>query len=477
MHIRTRLYVWLALIGASLAIGAGASFAPAPSGQPPVVAAGIGVQRVLMAASQYAPSWQWDARSGALPAGATFTRASGRSCVNSSGLIVQLANDVPCFYYDPSNPGTPWGWLGEQQSTNTIANSTDLTGWGGNLVQALNFTVAPDGTTTAAKHTEHAALTNSLYYRYVSTSWTSGNLSGLSMFFKAGTRGYAFVSMSTDTPQNCAGAVVDIASGAVTETRVGSSSGTVVFTTVQRFPNGWVRVGLAAKVTGAGTKYIEWGIAGQATGNTWSTFCEAASTGDGTGYLYAWGYQFETTQVGISSYIPTSGSGATRSQDVLTMPITAVRGWNGTRGAAMAAAGRRMTNSDTTDSYAFNLNPGSLSVNEVSHRFGFVSTDTRWGGVMTSGGVGQFNLASTSLRPGLFVRSKQALGWSTTAGTEAQNGVLETAANVTGSYSLPVGLTTLDIGRRGGGAFNGVLESLAFYPGPRSAAFIQQVSK
>lgn len=48
------------------------------------------------------PSFTLDATTGALPASATFTRASGATIVNSRGYIEEVAVNAPRFTYDPA---------------------------------------------------------------------------------------------------------------------------------------------------------------------------------------------------------------------------------------------------------------------------------------------------------------------------------------------------------------------------------------
>jgi len=52
--------------------------------------------------------------------------------------------------------------------------------------------------------------------------------------------------------------------------------------------------------------------------------------------------------------------------------------------------------------------------------------------------------------------------------------VLSTAS---GSFMLPVAPSTMAIGYRNTGQLNGTIESIAYYAGARSDAFIQAVSR
>ena len=60
-----------------------------------------------------------------LPSYITFTRASARTCWNSSGVMVALGNDVPCLDHNPVTLA-PRGLLIEGQRTNLLLNSASL---------------------------------------------------------------------------------------------------------------------------------------------------------------------------------------------------------------------------------------------------------------------------------------------------------------------------------------------------------------
>ncbi len=77
------------------------------------------------------PALDLDFRTGVLPAGLTFTRASTATRVNASGLIETVAADVPRFDYDPVTLAIK-GLLVEEARTNLVTNSSaevNLTGW------------------------------------------------------------------------------------------------------------------------------------------------------------------------------------------------------------------------------------------------------------------------------------------------------------------------------------------------------------
>lgn len=82
----------------------------------------LALATVLVAWVGNGPGISWDFRSGVLPPRMTFTRASTKSCFNSSGSLVSLAVNVPCFDYDPVTH-VPKGLYAEPQTTNLFLTS------------------------------------------------------------------------------------------------------------------------------------------------------------------------------------------------------------------------------------------------------------------------------------------------------------------------------------------------------------------
>ncbi|MFG1413981.1 hypothetical protein V5G24_23040 [Xanthobacter sp. VTT E-85241] len=60
-----------------------------------------------------------------LPSFVSFTRASGRTCIDGSGVMRVIGNDVPCFDYNPATLA-PRGLLIEGARTNILLNSNIL---------------------------------------------------------------------------------------------------------------------------------------------------------------------------------------------------------------------------------------------------------------------------------------------------------------------------------------------------------------
>lgn len=92
------------------------------------------------------------AATNSVPSGLVYASAGARWCWNSSGSLVQLAANVPCFDYDPATL-LPRGIRSEPQRVNLLTYSSSFTaGWTNSSgATTLNYAMSPDGTTDAAR--------------------------------------------------------------------------------------------------------------------------------------------------------------------------------------------------------------------------------------------------------------------------------------------------------------------------------------
>lgn len=122
-----------------------------------------GWPRVRRAAGA-APSTTFDASTGVLPVGATFSRASGATRVDHRGYLEEVAADAPRYTYDPAltynlvpnpwgdgaaagSPGTPpagWSWNSGSVSGFSIAQAVAVRSGVAGISGAINYT--PTGT-------------------------------------------------------------------------------------------------------------------------------------------------------------------------------------------------------------------------------------------------------------------------------------------------------------------------------------------
>ena len=85
--------------------------------------------------------------------------------------------------------------------------------------------------------------------------------------------------------------------------------------------------------SGVGSGYLSFGLAGAATGNTFSVYGDVVFATSGTESFYLWGAQAEAGSF-ATSYIPTAASSVARSADTASMTGTNFSSWyNATAGA------------------------------------------------------------------------------------------------------------------------------------------------
>ena len=184
-----------------------------------------------------------------------------------------------------------------------------------NVTQTANTVVAPDGTTTGTTLTD-TAVTNTFNVQQ-NKPGTAGAYTG-SMYFQAGTIGYAYVQVTDGTFRYTV--LINLSTGAfATSSSTGSPTGTS-YTITQ--VGSWWRLAVTVNLTGS-TIYLLGGLSN--TASPTFSFGNAQYTGTGTGTIYVWGAQLEqrssvtaynaTTTTPITNYIP----------QLLTAPINAPR--------------------------------------------------------------------------------------------------------------------------------------------------------
>lgn len=283
-----------------------------------------GSDRTLALDLQFQKDAAFVSRRGPVP---TFTRASQGWCVNSSGIIVPAAVNVPRPDYDPTTL-VSLGIKNEPQSTNLCLWSEDLTNaaWFAlETTASANQGVAPDGAATADIVAE--TTVNSIHYRRMAAAnITSGTAYTASIWVKKGTGatapdwiGFALPAAGFSTAQ--------FVSFNVTTGAFGLSAGTMTYTAKQ-YPNGFWRVTCTATAgaTGAfGYMFVVF------TNNT-NVSTSPTYAGQTTSNVFAWGGQFEALNY-ATSYIPTTSAAVVRSADLFSYTGGAFSGfWNASEG-------------------------------------------------------------------------------------------------------------------------------------------------
>lgn len=242
----------------------------------------------------------------------TFSRASTGTFIGSDGLVQTAASGVPRFDYNGAT-GESLGLLVEPARTNTMWPSIISAGtWTySNITPTYNATTAPDGTNTATLLTPNAGFN---FFRAKNAATHPAGPGMISFYAKSNGLGWVGIASGLDAPFDFqySNAAYNVLTGASRTSFIGSNG--YKFNSAINVGNGWWRVFIEyyGALPGGDWNFI--GLTTNADGNIVDS-----STANGTSGMYVWGVQFELG-THPTSYIPTSGSSATRAADVLTIP-------------------------------------------------------------------------------------------------------------------------------------------------------------
>ena len=420
--------------------------------------------RIGLRASAFVPTWQWDfSRKLAMPAGVTFTRASAATCFDSAGVLRAASSNVARFDYDPVTLRS-LGYLTECASTNLNTYSELFSNGSWNKSRSsvtANAATAPDGTSNAMKLTEDSTASNThqLYQNY---SVTSGTIYTISIFAKAGERTWLNLQFF-GSGFTSGGAWFDLANGLV-----GTVNGSV-FAQIRPVGNGWYRCSAYSTAIATGSTPVVYQLS---SGNGVSAY-----SGDGVSGLYVWGAQFETGPNGhATSYIPTAGTSVTRAQDLATMPLTSLTGWDANQGGVATCTSRIYSRNQNAsfDNPGLYFNQNGGSTNAIFLNPKNRSADTTYGGWSSSGPNGGSS-RQVSTVPAEFTRFRMAVGWGSARSSTARGQTLVTGS---GTFSLPTNaMNQLTFGSYFTTNLNGAIEQAAYFKGERYPTFVQRASQ
>jgi hypothetical protein len=248
----------------------------------------------------------------------TFTRASTGTFVDSDGVVRSAGNDVPRFDHNPLT-GECLGLLPEEQRQNLLLRSEEFeTTWSTSNLLAfgsgseVNAAVAPNGTLTADKLIENttASATHNVSQ---AITFTSGTTYTLSVYAKTAGRNIR-LGLPVAAFGSAVSATFDLTTGSLTAT---ANSPTA--TSISALPDGWFRISITASATSTASATPSFNLISGANSITY--------TGDGTSGIYLWGAQLEAGSGPPTSYIPTTGTAATRTADVASVTGTNFSSW------------------------------------------------------------------------------------------------------------------------------------------------------
>jgi hypothetical protein len=265
----------------------------------------------------------------ALPPGVVFSRASSRSCTNSSGVIVTVTTNNPCLDYNPST----LAYIGlsvEAAATNLLVQSSTFTSasWAKSGLTPTITGTAPDGTASANLITEDTT-TASHYFYGTTPLFTAGVTYTASGYLKAGTQRY--ISMRGEAVGASATypwITLDTQLGTI------NANGLVTSSIVQALPSGWFRVSLTFVSFSTVNGNIV--FSGSNVSTAPGTGAVVGATYTGTSLTWsAWGAQVEQGYA-PTSFVATTSSAATRAAEVAYLPVIGIRGVNGSAGTMFA---------------------------------------------------------------------------------------------------------------------------------------------
>ena len=264
------------------------------------------------------------------------------------------SNNTPRI--DHNADGTVKGLLIEEARTNLQPDNNSLeTKSVTNLTTTANATTAPDGTNTAVKLTINAGETQKPRLLVGSGQDNPSNVS--SIFAKAGEGSFNKIGLGAYNGSGYAAiAYFDLTTGTFdyiykTSNRNISDYG------IEPVGNGWYRIWIKPlNDSGSGFVFVA---------SDDSTSASSATAGNGSDGLYIWGHQVEAGAF-PTSYIPTTGSTATRAADVASIP-TANFGYNDDAGTVVVNGVSSHKDGDSGVFYLYENNSNFMGAKFSNH--------------------------------------------------------------------------------------------------------------
>ena len=275
------------------------------------------------------PSWTLDFSSGSF-SGATLTRASSGTYVDSSGYVASASTDVARLTHDKN--GNRLGLLIEGQRVNSVQRSEEFDNayWIEEQLAAITAgsSTAPDNAATADTLTEAAATATLHSVRSGAITAAASSTWTVSAFVKdAATngRGYAAVGVTfSGGTAHAYSVVVNLSTGAFeTDFTQGSPAGAYK---IEDYGNGWYRVSVTGTGSSGSTSMrIRIGMWKSGATNSSGFPAYTVTSGDEKSIL-VWGAQVEEAATS-TSYFKTTNAAGTREADKVHVLDSTITGW------------------------------------------------------------------------------------------------------------------------------------------------------
>jgi hypothetical protein len=380
-----------------------------------------------------------------------FTRATTATRINSSGLIEEMAINVPRLEYpliDGVVNGCP-SLLLEPQSTNLIPYSEEFDNAAWSKFRSSispNTSISLDGTLNADKLID-TSVSGTHGMEDTISSISSGSKYTYSIFAKADEIKQVGLLLATQ------GRIFDLENGTILDEFIAAPDASKI----EDYGNGWYRCSITITLNATSVKtsiYL--------SKNNNITF-----TGDGTSGVYLWGAQLEE-QSYPTSYIPTNGTAVTRAAETATGSGDAST-FNDSEGVLMAEISALVNNGESrrisiSHSAADTSNRVTLEVDETTSTIkAFMSS-----GNVTVGSITVNNINQTN-------NNKIALLYKENTFEMHINGFL-LGSDYT-IASLPIELSRLQLeGANGSNDFYGKTKQLQYYNSALTDSELEQLT-
>jgi hypothetical protein len=373
------------------------------------------------------PTTSFDFLSAVLDSRITFARSGTAAIVvNSNGVIVGVAADMPRFDFNPITLVCR-GLLVEGSATNAQIRSSEFNqaDWSkAGVTVSANSEVAPDGTITADKIVEDTSTGVHRIFTLNGIATSSGVAYTESIYAKGAGRNLRL------TNNNLSGADFDLTNGTV--------SGTGTIEPAYLLGSGWYRCSIT-RTPGTTDRIVAYLTSGGST----------SYTGNGTSGIFLWGAQHEAGS-NATSYISTGATAITRNPDIATIIGTNFSNWwQSSKGGVLVRA-RPGTVSGTRPWLQFD----DSTANEIIALRGNTTNPELY---IVDGGTPQAQIDAGTIAANTYYG---LTGWWATNDCKAR---LDSGSVVTDTSATIPTVTQARLGSDGTNYLNGHLASISYY--------------